>query len=82
MRQQFLKYTPDELRVILEEIGCEVVEEYALSACPESIHWHIKKKGERRGKFEATWMPYGEAWICYHTNRPQEWVYEVLGILA
>ena len=81
MYQQPLKCSPGELRVKLEALGCVVSEEYSLASSPGSIHWHIKKVDERRGTLEATWLKDGDAWLCYHSNRHQQWVSDVLNAL-
>jgi hypothetical protein len=76
--QQNLRPNPEELRRQLEALDCTITLETTLKTYPNSIHWHIKHKKQPKGILEATWLPCGEAWLSYHTNRHQPWIDDVL----
>ncbi len=81
MVRQALTLTQDELRQRLASLSCYVDSETTLKTLPGSIHWHIKRL-DASGTLEATWLPGGEAWLSYHSNRHAPWIDETIEALT
>ena len=67
-----------EFESALDRLNCRVALRTSLRTYPGSIHWHIKKNGEKSGMLEMTLLLNGEAWLATHTNRFQPWIDDVV----
>jgi hypothetical protein len=61
------------IRSYLAERELVISSESNLKTIQGSIHWHIRKKGERQGTLEFT-LTNERAWFSVHANRNADWI--------
>ncbi|CAN5608527.1 hypothetical protein BH11ARM2_BH11ARM2_19560 [soil metagenome] len=64
----------------LDGLGLDLTLETTLATLPGSVHWHLRKRGERAGVLEYTMdSRRGTSWLSYQENRFQPWIDEAVG---
>lgn len=61
-----------------DELGLQVGLRDTLASYPGSVHWHMKREGER-GTLEITFAPVAaRLWLSVHAGRDADWIDDVL----